>query len=220
MTKKFGFTLIEVLIGMALLSIMMLLLFGSLRISVRNWDAGEKRIAEVSETAAVQNFFQRYLTAVRPLWDDFSEKQPKFSFQGENRQLRFVAPLPASAGRQGLQVFSVKLKKYAESDSLVVSILPFFPIEDGEEWKNEEVTLAEKAGEFKLSYFGSIEDDEPSWHDQWLEQIKLPLLVKVEMEFDDGMIWPELVVELRLSSSKSSDRDDLDDLDDLDEDLL
>lgn len=219
MTKQSGFTLIEVLIGMTLLSVMMVLLFGSLRISVRNWDAGEERILEVSETAAIQNFFQRHLAAVRPVWDDFSDDDPKLSFQGESRQLRFVAPLPASAGRQGLQVFSVKLKKYAGSDSLVVNIEPFFPLEDGEEWQNEDVTLAEKAGEFKLSYFGSIEDDQPSWHDQWLEQRKLPSLIKVEMEFENEKIWPELVVGLRLSSAESSGRDGLEALDELDEDL-
>jgi len=209
MSKDVGFTLIEVLIGMSLLSIMMLLIFSSLRISVRNWDAGEERILEVSETASVQNFFQRYLTAVKPLQDDFSEDETKFSFQGDNSSLSFVASLPASAGRQGLQVFTLKLKKYAEDEDLVVSIVPFFPLADGEEWQNEEVTLAEKISVFKLSYFGILEEDESEdslWHDEWLEQNKLPSLVRVEIEFENGMLWPELIVELKLASAKSSDR--------------
>ena len=81
MTRNAGFTLIEVLIGMSLLSIMMLLLFSSLRISVRNWDAGENRIVQVSETAAVQNFFQRYLTTVRPLEDEFLKMKPNLVFK-------------------------------------------------------------------------------------------------------------------------------------------
>ena len=206
MTKNVGFTLIEVLIGMSLLSIMMLLLFGSLRISVRNWDAGENRMLEVSETAAVQNFFQRYLTTVRPLQDEFSEDEAKFSFQGQDSNLKFVASLPASAGRQGLQAFSLELKEYAEGDALLVNIAPFFPLGDGDEWENEEVVLAENVSEFKLSYFGILEefDDSPSWHDEWVEQNKLPSLVKVEMEFDNGMLWPEMIVALKLSSVDGS----------------
>ncbi len=208
MTKYFGFTLMEVLIGMSLLSVMMLLLFGTLRISVRNWDAGEQRILEVSETAATQNFFQRYLTSMRPLQDDFSEDETRFSFQGEDSNLRFVASLPASSGRQGLQFFSLKLKKYTEGDVLLVNIVPFFPLADGDEWKKEEVTLAENVSDFKLSYFGVLDEDDtdPSWHDQWLEQNRLPSLVKVEMEFDNGMLWPEMVVALKLASGESSGR--------------
>jgi general secretion pathway protein J len=212
MRKAFGFTLIEVLIGMSLLSIMMLLIFSSLRISIRNWDAGEERILEVSETASVQNFFQRYLTAVKPLQDDFSEDETKLSFQGDTNSLSFVASLPASAGRQGLQVFSLKLKKYEGGDELVVNIVPFYPLADGEEWQNEEVTLAEKINVFKLSYFGVLEEDESEdslWHEEWLEQNKLPSLVRVEIEFENGMLWPELIVGLKLASAKSSDRSGL-----------
>ena len=59
--KNTGFTLIEVLIAMSLLSIMMLLLFSSMRVSVRNWDAGEKRINKVSDAATAHNFFRRHL---------------------------------------------------------------------------------------------------------------------------------------------------------------
>ncbi len=212
MRKAFGFTLIEVLIGMSLLSIMMLLIFSSLRISVRNWDAGEERILEVSETASVQNFFQRYLTAVKPLQDDFSEDETKLSFQGDTSSLSFVASLPASAGRQGLQVFSLKLKKYEDGDELVVNIVPFYPLADGEEWQNEEVTLAEKISVFKLSYFGVSEEDESEdslWHEEWLEQHNLPSLVRVEIEFENGILWPELIVGLRLASAKSLDRSGL-----------
>jgi general secretion pathway protein J len=203
MQKNLGFTLIEVLIGMSLLSVMMLLLFGSLRISVRNWDAGEERIFEVSEVASVQNFFQRFLTSVRPFEDDFSGDEPEFSFQGESRKIRFVASLPASAGRQGLQIFSLKLKSVDDLESLTVDIVPFFPAADGEEWKNEEVTLAENISDFKLSYFGAIdEDDEATWHEQWLDQKQLPSLVKVEIEFENGALWPELVVAPRMSSAQ------------------
>ncbi len=53
-----GFTLIEVLIAMTLLSIMVVLLFSSLRICAQSWEQGENKITEVNEVAVVYNFFQ------------------------------------------------------------------------------------------------------------------------------------------------------------------
>ena len=205
MTRNSGFTLMEVLIGMTLLSVMMLLLFGSLRISVRNWDSGEERILEVSEAASVQNFFQRYFTTIRPLMDDFSEDEPVFSFQGESEQVKFVASLPASAGREGLQIFSLKLKSFSDRNSLMVNIVPFFPLADGEEWKTEEVTLADKISQLTFSYYGAPEEgDQAAWHEQWLEKERLPSLIKVEMEFENGILFPELIITPRLRVSKSN----------------
>jgi len=62
-----GFTLIEVLIAMTLLSLMVTLLFGSLRICSQSWEQGENKMAEVNEAAVVYNFFQRYLSSAMPL---------------------------------------------------------------------------------------------------------------------------------------------------------
>lgn len=54
--KSKGFTLIEVLIGMTLLSLMVVLLFSSLAIGAKSWEQGEKKIANVNEIAVVQHF--------------------------------------------------------------------------------------------------------------------------------------------------------------------
>ncbi len=46
--KEYGFTLLEVLIAMSLLSIMVVLLFSSLKVGAESWDKGESKIAEVN----------------------------------------------------------------------------------------------------------------------------------------------------------------------------
>ncbi|MCK5356174.1 MAG: prepilin-type N-terminal cleavage/methylation domain-containing protein, partial [Methyloprofundus sp.] len=94
--KQSGFTLLEVLLGMSIMSIMMLLLFASLRICVQNWNAGEKKIAQVSQAAIVQGFLQNKLQAALPLDADFLEEE-QFSFQGDKEKMQFVAAMPASA---------------------------------------------------------------------------------------------------------------------------
>ena len=56
-----GFTLLEVLIATSILGIMMVLLFGSMRICIRSWEAGEAHMQKVSRMTVIQNFFRSHL---------------------------------------------------------------------------------------------------------------------------------------------------------------
>ncbi len=199
--KQSGFTLLEVLIGMSLLSVMMLLLFASLRICVQNWNAGEKKIAQVSQAAIVQNFLRSKLHSTLPLRADFFEEE-QFSFQGEEDKLQFVASMPASAGRLGLQLFNLSLEKSnrQEGSRLLVDIQPFFP--QNEEWEEEQVVILKKIQSLRFSYFGAEQQtDDPDWQNVWLEQNRLPDLIAIDVELNNGDVWPQLVVALNIDAA-------------------
>lgn len=199
-----GFTLLEVLIGMSLLGIMMVLLFGSLRVCVQNWDAGETKIADVSQSMVIRNFFINHLQSLLPLQNDFTEEK-SFSFQGDINSLQFVSSMPASAGRLGLQLFTVALDQAKrEGGNITVATQPFFPVDDNQGWKVEEITILKQVKKLKFSYFG-VDPQKPqepaTWTDTWLKQTTSPLLVKVEIELMNGVTWPEIVVEPKVDSS-------------------
>jgi len=206
--KKQGFTLLEVLLGMSIMSVMMLLLFASLRICVQNWNAGEKKIAQVSQAAIIQNFLQSKLHAAVPLDADFLE-EPQFSFQGEKEQIQFVAAMPASASRLGLQLFKLSKKKTAreEGSELLVDIRPFFPQSESEQWDVEQVVILTKIHSIRFAYFGSdndnaiVDSDDYVWHDEWHDRRSLPSLVSIDIELVGGEIWPQLVVALKVNGS-------------------
>jgi general secretion pathway protein J len=194
-----GFTLIEVLIAMTLLGIMVVLLFSSMKICAESWQKGEDKIAQVNDVAVVYQFFQRHLGNALPLWDDFSEEGNKvFSFQGKNQSLQFVSSFPASAKKAGLQRFSLELIKEGDEDLIQVSITPFYPVAEGEEWRKEEVTLLRHVRNFSISYYYREDPQaEGVWQEDWLEQENLPPLVKIKIVRDDGSFWPEMFVELK-----------------------
>jgi len=127
--KAQGFTLIEVLIAMTLLSIMMVLLFTSLKICADSWGKGESKITDVNEVAVVYNFFQRDLSGAKPLWNDSTAEQQTeektFSFQGNAQSMQFVSAFPASAGRPGLQLFSLNLQEEDNDQVITVTLTPF-----------------------------------------------------------------------------------------------
>ena len=133
--KSKGFTLIEVLIGMTLLSLMVVLLFSSLAIGAKSWEQGEKKIANVNEIAVVQHFFNLHLAHATPQWNDFdSEKERVFSFQGKKDALQFVAGFPASAQRSGLQLFNLEVKEKDKKKFINIALTPFFPLIEGEDF--------------------------------------------------------------------------------------
>lgn len=196
-----GFTLIEVLLAMTLLSVMMTLLFVSLKICAESWEKGEKKIFEVGETAGVVNFFQRHLVMARPLWNDFTQEERQFSFQGDSQSLQFVSSFPASAGRAGLQLFTLQAVNENRENRIKVTIVPFYPVAEGDDWLTEEETLIGGVAAFSLAYFGREEgESESRWLDKWRERDHLPQLVRVRIELENGLFWPDMDLELKLAS--------------------
>ena len=194
-----GFTLIEVLISMSLLSMMMVLLFGSLKICADSWEKGENKISDVNEFTVVYNFFNQHLSLAQPVWNDFSSEEKSFSFQGKTHALQFVSAMPASAGRSGLQLFSIELQSDNNDPFIKVILTPFFPLAEGAAWHQEEEILISHVSAFTLAYFGS--DDElglESWHDEWLAKKTLPRLLKINITLDNDIIYPEMIIELKI----------------------
>ncbi|MCX7100607.1 MAG: prepilin-type N-terminal cleavage/methylation domain-containing protein [Methylobacter sp.] len=202
-----GFTLIEVLIAMTLLSIMVVLLFTSLKICAQSWEQGEKKMSDVNEVAAVYNFFQRHLPSATPLWNDFSKADERtFSFQGKKQSLEFVSTFPASAGKSGMQLFSLDLVQKNNEKIINVTITPFFPVTDGEEWKKEEAILLRHVEDFSLSYFGPAEEGANSiWQDEWLTKNSQPQLIKIIINTKNGIYWPEMIIELKVAATVNTD---------------
>ncbi len=206
--RSLGFTLIEVLIAMTLLSVMVVLLFGSMKISAESWQKGEDKISEVNEIAVVYQFFRNHLSPALPLWDDFSGENDDFAFAGRSQELKFVSSFPASAKKAGLQVFSLKLIKEGGEQSIQVTITPFFPAAEREEWHKEEVTLLHHVRNLSISYYALDEtQSEGLWQEDWLEQDMLPKLVKIQIEHENGGFWPEMVFELK-SEPNPNETDD------------
>jgi prepilin-type N-terminal cleavage/methylation domain-containing protein len=66
-----GFTLIELVLAMALLGTMMLLLYSGLAFSLRSWDAGEANGRRTADRRIGENFLRRELAELFPMrWKD------------------------------------------------------------------------------------------------------------------------------------------------------
>jgi len=189
--------------------VMMVLLFSSVRMGARVWDAGETRVSELDQILIVQNFLRDQLVRARPVFDDFSDGENEFAFSGTNSSLRFVSMLPNSAGRGGMHLYELLVDEKKGEKTLILKLKPFYPVLDGEEAKIEDVRLLNHVQAIELSYFGvdpefasGEDEDGGEWHDEWEDQDQLPRLVKLVIVNEDGNRWPPLVVGPRVEAAE------------------
>lgn len=205
-----GFTLIEVMIAITLLGVIVVLLFGSLRIAGKSWSTGEDKIARVNQKAVVYQFFKRHLTSIRPLPmpkrdDPLGRETTEQAFQGQAQRLQFVAALPAASTRKGLQMFTIQPDPRSTA-IIQVALRPYRETGDEFDVAEPPVVLLENVAAFKFAYFGNTEEGgEKVWRDEWLEADRLPSLVKISIALKDRSYWPDMVFALRINATHGAE---------------
>ena len=93
--------------------------------------------------------------------------------------------MPASVGRGGLQIFTIGLFNKGDTQSLVVTIMPFYPLLDDTQEIQEEISFIDQSLNFAITYWGTKEYSyEPEWHLEWNER-HLPKLVRIEIKLEN-----------------------------------
>ncbi len=217
-----GFTLLELLIALALVSLIALLLFSGLRLGTRTWEGVEAAADRTAELRVARNFLERELRQARQIELTF-DAQRRFVFAGDEKSLEFVAPLSEHVGIPGLYVLRLTLQE-GERRQLVLTrwllnpdvlagtdTAPAWePLEAGQAVRGPSpsveddiaagafgsAVLVERVGELAFSYFGAQQGElEPVWHTDWLDQPRPPLAVRVHLTTTE-QTWPDALIRL------------------------
>lgn len=201
-----GFTLVELLVALTLFAIMSVLLFGGLRFGLRAWEVGGERIDRLAAIEPVQNLLRRQLSqATLPyIPANIRSQAPAAAFIGTRDAVRFIAPLPATAGNSGLYVFSVSAERGSAPRKLQLSRRIFRPdaLHSESFEPEDESALLDDVDEIEFSYFGSYDPARaPQWYQSWNSEFGLPQLIRIRISFprDDLRRWPDLLVAPMLS---------------------
>lgn len=184
-----GFTLIETLIALVLLSLMLTILFSGLRLGAGSWDAAQRQVEESTEWAIAARFLQRQLGMAMPvqLFERMVGEQ-HLAFRGEPHRIRFVAPLPSYLGGGGVQWVSLFLGSTEQGDGLLLSHRLYHPdtFVDVDHQDAEATLLLPGVTGVTLRYYGHRRDDDaPDWFDTWEEE-HLPWLVSLQLRRQNG----------------------------------
>jgi general secretion pathway protein J len=198
-----GFTLLELLIALALLGLISALLYGSLSLSAHSWDRGEQKVEQATDMRLTEEMLRQTLAAQHPLRFHKVVDQPLY-FAGGTDSLSFAAAMPGRAGG-GMFYFRVAIAPAGERSRLTLArVIPDYGANALPDFSNAESSvLAEDIAEVRFGYFGrdpdSTDASDPTWRDRWDDSQILPLLIRIDVRPVKSQAWPTMIVEPRLA---------------------
>ncbi len=206
-----GFTLLELLVALALVGLIAVALTGGLRFGARVWEASRGASQAMGEVAAIRGFIRQRAMAVRPPRFHHGGRETGGALSGRRADLRFVTLMPSYVGRGGL--YHLALSAGADTGGLRLAWWPLGSGPGGPGSGRRDL-LAGASG-LEISYYGAPEAREAAaWRDDWPAGRNLPRLISIKVHFPDGdpRVWPELIVALpaavpRLRAARRPGRD-------------
>lgn len=204
--KLRGFTLLEVLMAFVLLALLLSLAWASMRTAVQSSRSGEALIARTEQSRTVQTFLRRQLAQAMPIaFERLEDNGAERRFEGSARDLRFVAPMPGYLSNGGAHVQTLSLVGGSRGQRLEFNHAQLNGYDpDDPQFGAEPVVLMEgiAGGRFEfreLDENGELRD----WSSDWEASERLPLMVRVVLEFDrgDARRWPQFDVTLLASAA-------------------
>lgn len=192
-----GFTLVELLVTIALVGLIMIGLSSSLSTGLFAWHKTDAQSDAADQVRSAQSFLRQTLQTIYPLFMKPSPTEPgSVSFDGSDHAMSFFGKAPAALGYFGWARFDLRATEGQSGYSLTVSVTPDLPRRDQRDASKSDALL-QGLKDVRFSYYGGLERNQPaSWHDRWANQSELPELIRVEITFaaGDRRQWPALVV--------------------------
>jgi prepilin-type N-terminal cleavage/methylation domain-containing protein len=195
-----GFTLLELLVAIMILTLFMTASMGAVRIASRSWAAGHERSDLTEEMRSVSDFLRRQFAQL-PALTVGSGNDERIAFEAGERELRFVAPGPRFSHGAGLVLYTLKAENVDGKESLTLRYAPFDPGTDvfSKSVRSDGMILAWGFEDVSFEYYGAeMDKDIPEWRSRWSADAEhYPLVVRIRTRnTPDGYGWPDLVYRL------------------------
>lgn len=198
-----GFTLVELLLAITLMSMLLGLSYTGLRAATRSAERGEKILVAGGEIRAAHQFMRRQLNQMLPLPFalENSNDEVRVVFAGDARHIQYVAPMPGYLGAGGPQVQLLELVSDDGGGILQFSNALLQGFEQSRLFDRPPVTLLTGVESAGFEFLGRGKDGElAGWVSSWDQQDTLPVAVRLNLEFreESRLQWPELVAAVRI----------------------
>ena len=209
MNRQSGFTLVELLLAVTLLSILLALAYGGLSAATRATDRGQLVLEESSRLRMAHQFVHKQLNQAIPLVfnrqkGELPDPEDSEVFLGSSRSIRFVGPMPGYLGFGGPQVQQLSIIEGDKGLQLVLEHALVQGFEESSLTVRDPISLIDRieSAEFRFQGVGESGELLP-WTDRWDESQNLPVAVSLEIEFEEGAYpdWPLLVAAIRIDPS-------------------
>lgn len=196
-TGQRGFTLVELMISMALLGLLSLSLWGVIVLGANSAGSGERVTEQARRLRIATGIVTRQIRSAEPIFLRQGEERLPF-FSGDTDRVEFVTSTPQKPDASGLAM----VRYWLEDGALMMSELPVYTVMANEEDSEEDpfpdghlgttTILLYDVDQLTFQYTRDI-DDAVAWEDEWfaadIEELPAAVKIAVESDLADGPYW-------------------------------
>ncbi|MDF1486407.1 prepilin-type N-terminal cleavage/methylation domain-containing protein [Ramlibacter sp. H39-3-26] len=198
-----GFTLLEVLVVLTLMSLIMLAMNSALRTTGQVETRIDMRTSRIDQLRVAVGFLRSILERVstRKFTAATRSGEAHFLFEGGANTLSWIGVMPARYGAGGMYFFHLGLEPMGSGDDGVALAIRYAP------WRLDATAFPDWAGAERLSLAGGIEsitiayldanEQPPAWQPAWQDPKHLPDAIMLRVQPVGANEWPAIIVPLR-----------------------
>ena len=172
--REQGFTLLELLISLTILTMVTVIIGAGLRLAMNAWEKGDIETGETQKLRILSSMFSQQLKSVFPYMTEIDSEQV-IVFEGDKNSILFVTTT------DDILYGGLKWIRYDYKDETLYykeGLLPDKELIDNIE--GDEEILDSEIGEVTFEYFVAHADE---WRDSWDFDDSLPDAVKIKISY-------------------------------------
>ena len=204
-----GFTLIEMIVALALVSLISVAIFESLRFGQRTYKKVINDGGAAWEVFAGQRLLRNIIESAYPQEPSTTGIADMRGLEGDRESIAITAAPPLAAGGAGLLRYEISVRPAAAGKRDMIirwwpqsagSVAPGTNVSPMQEVVVEKIVSAEWSYQ-SHAVQGVIDANNDPWQDNWKATQSLPALVRLRVKFDpkDSRRWPDLIVAPKVS---------------------
>jgi len=174
-----GFTLVELLISIAMLAVIISIMIGALSMAYKTVEKGERKVDNLERRKIVFSLIESQIqSAFESYYDDQGEKKVRFS--GEKDRMVFASNYSLWSGASGNSLVTYQIKTNDQGKSTLYAEERILGTDSG-----RETLLTKDYESITFDYFIKNSLEEGKWIDHWPEEEK-NIPQKIRVNFTDG----------------------------------
>lgn len=195
LSGSLGFTLLELMISLTIVGLILVIVFGALRIGVRAWEKGEKDVDIHQRERVVLNLVKAQIASVSAAAITGKEAD-QFRFKGEAQSVSFISDLPIIPTNKSGMVYvkymieradrrkGYKLMVYEKSLAFIDKEKK---MKDPDESEFFDLIPAARDIKFEYLQYPESDQDPPEWQESWDSEKNQgnPIAVRLVLQQDE-----------------------------------
>ena len=195
-----GYTLVELLVVLALLGFISLAMSGGIKFGGRLWLQTFAKQTAIDQVTATQVELRSLLQAIVPRDLDPGIPNDPALFRATRDKITFTAKSPSALDASGTARFEINRVRRADAIAMTLRWTPL----SGPTNQTQKTLIAD-AAEISISFATLDQNGTFTWRDEWIDQSGVPslIMIRVVPASTKSEPWPELIVRPRISREPS-----------------